>query len=298
MKYIWICILLIALQTNMVLGQDSAAIYKKRKQIVIAGAGTVYAGSMFLLYQAWYKNYERSSFHFYNDNDNWKYMDKGGHVLTSYQLSRLGHGTAMWAGYSDNQAIWIGGATGFLFQTVIEILDGFSAEWGASPGDIAANTLGSALFITQQKLWQEQRITVKASYHPTKYAQYRPDLLGNNGMERILKDYNGLTIWFSGNLRSLTGHSTIPSWLNIAAGYNAYGMTGASRNSTSYQGLPIPPFERRHRILLAPDIDWMRIETGSGFLKMLFKGLSFIKAPSPAVEYSQDEGIKLRLLFF
>jgi hypothetical protein len=50
--------------------------------------------------------------------------------------------------------------------------------------------------------------------------------------------------------------------------------------------------------LLAPDIDWMQIQSGSGFIKILLQGLSFIKAPTPALEYSKQDGLKIRLLFF
>ncbi|MDZ7775323.1 MAG: hypothetical protein U5L09_06745 [Bacteroidales bacterium] len=210
----------------------------------------------------------------------------------------MGHGAARWAGYSKNKSIWIGGATGFMYQTVIEILDGFSAEWGASPGDIAANTLGSALFIAQQKMWEEQRIKIKSIVPPHKLRPLPARFTGTNEMESVLKDYNGHTFWISGNLKRLTKSNALPPWLSLAAGYNAYGMTGASGNSTSYQKSPIPPFERRWRLLLAPDVDWIQIQSGSGFMKILLQGLSFIKAPTPALEYSKQGGLKIRLLFF
>ena len=36
-----------------------------------------------------------------------------------------------WSGVPE-KAIWYGGAYGAVFLTTIEILDGYSAEWGAS----------------------------------------------------------------------------------------------------------------------------------------------------------------------
>ncbi len=295
-KTLLICIL--AVFGLSLFGQDSIINYEKRKKILTYGATAAYAGSMTLLYQAWYKNYKQSPFHFYNDNDNWMLADKMGHTFTSYQISRLGHGASKWAGYPENTSVWVGGATGFVFQTVIEVLDGFSAGWGASPGDLAANTLGSALFISQQKLWQQQRITIKLSYHHTKFNNYRPDLLGSNEIESILKDYNGLTIWLSGNLKSFWPESALPDWLNMAVGYNAYGMTGASSNSMSYNGNPIPEFDRTRRFLLSPDIDWTNIESDSRFVTMLLKGLSFIKLPAPALEWNQKNGLRVHLVYF
>jgi hypothetical protein len=43
-------------------------------------------------------------------------------------------------------------------------MDGYSAEWGAS-SDIIANAAGTALYVSQELIWQEQRITPKFSYY-------------------------------------------------------------------------------------------------------------------------------------
>lgn len=291
-------LLLVLILTVPAFCQDSTEIYQKRKKIVLGGGAVIYTGTLYFLYQAWYKDYDQSAFHFYNDNSNWMLMDKCGHALTSYQLSRIGYHTAQWAGYSKNKSIWIGGATGFIFQTIIETLDGFSEEWGASPGDLIANTVGSALFISQQKLWDEQRFMMKISYHGTKHAQYRPDLLGSNSAERILKNYNGQTSWLSANIKSFSTKSAFPAWLDIAIGYNAYGMTGASSNAIEYKGVAIPTFRRTQRFFLAPDVRWQNIQTHSKALKLLFNALSFVKCPTPALEYNEFEGFKLHLIFF
>jgi hypothetical protein len=41
------------------------------------------------------------------------------------------------------------GGLGFAFLTAVEVMDGYSAEWGASSGDIIANAAGTALYISQ-----------------------------------------------------------------------------------------------------------------------------------------------------
>jgi hypothetical protein len=38
--------------------------------------------------------------------------------------------------------------------------------------------------------------------------------------------------------------------------------------------------------LVSPDIDWTRIKTDSGFLRTVFKALTFVKFPFPAVEFN------------
>lgn len=293
-----IAFLVIATSAVMASRPDSGKIYRKRKQLLLAGGITAYAGSMTFLYHSWYKNYDQSSFHFINDTHEWMLMDKAGHTLTAYYLSNYSFHAYRWAGYEKNRAVWMAGATGFMYQTVIEVLDGFSAKWGASYGDLAANTLGCLLFASQQNGWQEQRILPKYSYHNTKFPDYRPDLLGNTLAKNLLKDYNAHTYWLSFNIRSLFPDSRSPSWLNVAVGYNGYGMTGGEKNASSYNGKPIPEFTRTARFFLAPDVDFGRIETDSRFLNFLLKGLRFLKAPSPALEYDFSKGLRVKLLYF
>ena len=277
---------------------DSARTYRHRIRTIAIAGTTVYTGTMIGLYNLWYRNYPQSKFHFFNDNNEWQGMDKFAHATTSYYLGRLGYKTFRWAGVSENKATWIGGLSGSAFLTIVEILDGFSAQWGASPGDLTANTFGSALFISQQLAWHEQKVLLKYSFHPTSFADYRPDLLGKNIGQQIIKDYNGHTYWLSVNLNSFAGRdSRIPHWLNVAAGYHATGMTGAVTNVSSYKGNPIPAFKRETLFYIAPDIDLTRIRTHSAALKWIFEAIGFLKFPLPALEIS-GHGMKFKPLYF
>jgi len=276
---------------------DSGVLRHRTKTLAIAG-GTVYAVSMTGLYQLWYRDYPQSGFHFINDNSEWMSMDKLGHLTTSYYIGRLGYDAWRWAGMNENKSIWIGGLSGFFYLTAIEILDGFSAEWGASTGDLVANTMGSALFISQQLAWHQQKVLLKWSYHPTAFPHYRPDLLGSNSIQQVIKDYNGQTYWLSANLRSFScKESRIPKWLNLAVGYRSTGMTGAGNNPTIYEGIPIPSFQRKRLLYIAPDIDLTRIHTHSTTLKWVFEAIGFLKFPLPALEISSQKA-KFRLLYF
>lgn len=277
---------------------DSSKVYRQRRTTLALAGVTAYAGTMTGLYNLWYRDYPQTHFHFFNDNDEWLGVDKLGHATTSYYVGRLGYDAWKWAGMSEKKATWIGGLSGFFFLTTIEILDGFSAQWGASSGDLTANTVGSALFISQQLAWHDQKIMLKWSYHSTDFPDYRPDLLGRNFAERMGKDYNGHTYWLSANLHSFAGkHSVIPRWLNVALGYGATGMTGASSNKTEYLEKPIPSFERRQLFYIAPDIDLTHIRTQSATLKWIFEAIGFLKFPLPALEISK-QGIRFKPLCF
>ncbi len=272
---------------------------KKRLAVVYGTAGGLYVASVSWLYFAWYKGYDMTSFHIADDWGEWMMKDKLGHLTTTYQVGNYGYWSLRWAGMSEKKAIWYGGTWGLIYMTTIEFFDGLSAEWGFSPSDMAFNTLGSAMFISQQLLWHEQRFRLKFSYHPTGYARYRPDLLGETWAQRIIKDYNGQTNWISANISSfLKAGNRFPKWLSVSFGYGARGMLGAYENPPYYQGEPLPDANRVARYYLSVDVDWTRIPTHSKILRFVFKAFSFVKVPAPAIEYNKEEGVRFYAVFF
>ena len=274
----------------VIIPEDS--INKKRLTGVLIAETGLYGGSLIGLNELWYKNYPRSGFHFFDDNREWLQVDKAGHAITGYRLGLLTSDIYQWAGLSEKKsAIW-GSITGFGYLTVIEILDGFSKQWGASTGDLAANTFGTGLFLAQELSWHEQRIQLKWSFHLTDYASKKPELLGHSLPERMLKDYNGQTIWLSVNPNSFRTNSVIPPWLNIAAGYGGSGMIGAEKNPYSFNNI-----DRYRQYYLSLDLNWRKIPTQSKTLKFVFKTLSFIKIPFPAIEFS-EKGVSGHLLYW
>jgi hypothetical protein len=278
---------------------DFSMLHKGRLTGVLAVQGSLYLASLTGLYFAWYKNYHQSSFHFFNDDNEWQQMDKCGHTVTAYYISRVGYESYRWSGVDHKKAIWFGGLLGFAYMANIEILDGFSSAWGFSIGDFTANTLGCLIFIGQQLAWDDQRFILKYSFHPTDYAQYRPDLLGTNLIQQMIKDYNGQTYWLSGNIASFLSKGTrFPKWINIAIGYGAEGMTGANANLSETQGRKIPDYQRYRKFFLSMDVDLTRIPTRSKTLKVIFAVFSFIKIPFPAMEYNTPGQFKLHCLYF
>ena len=264
---------------------------RRNVKIVLGTEAGLYAVSMTGLYFAWYADYPQTSFHFYDDNAEWMLMDKGGHFATSYLVGNFGYQALRGAGLDEKRSIWYGGTLGLAFLTTIEVFDGFSEGWGFSWGDMAANTLGTGLFIGQQFLWHEQRILVKYSFHTTEFPKYRPDVLGDNFLQQTIKDYNGITIWASCNIKSLLlkEESKFPAWLNVAFGYGATGMTGGFGNVLEHNGKPIPPFERKQQFYCSLDIDFTRIPTNNKFLKYTFKVLNIFKLPFPTLEYNTGD---------
>jgi hypothetical protein len=201
--------------------------------------------------------------------------------------------TLDWAGVSKKNQLIYGATLGFTFLTAVEILDGYSEQWGASLGDVLANAAGTGLLVGQELLWNEQRISVKYSFHQTKYAKQRPGTLGENFLQQTLKDYNGQTYWLSANIWSFNKKSNFPKWLNIAFGYGADGMLFGS-NSIENSLLQDP----YRQFYLSLDADLTKINTNSKFLKTIFSVVNFIKIPAPALEFNTKNGIKFHYLYF
>lgn len=259
---------------------------KKRLLLVGGTAAVGYSGLLIGLNEAWYNGYPRTPFHFINDNTGWFQIDKTGHAWSSYTYGLAGIELMKWTGVKRKQAIWIGGLAGTLFQTPIEILDGFSAEWGASPGDLVANSFGSALVIAQELAWDEQRFQLKFSYWPGKYADLRPNMLGSNSVAKVMKDYNAQTYWMSVNPGAFFPETRFPKWLNIAFGYGADGILGAYENrwtdagGTVHDHTSVPRYRQYY---LSLDVHLGQLPVKNPFLKKVLRVANCIKVPAPAL---------------
>lgn len=268
---------------------------------LVTGTGAAfYGGTLASLYSVWYQDKRATAFHLTNDNADWMQIDKYGHAYTCYAFGKMGMQSLRWAGVKDKKAIIYGGSFGFLFMTSVEILDGHYEEWGASPMDMVANASGSLLLIGQELAFKKQIVTFKFSYHHTDLAQYRPGVLGETNFERLVEDYNGQTFWFSTNLKSIFTQSKIlPSWLNIAPGYGAYGMLSSQTNPLyASDGSMLPPIDRYRSYYLALDIDLEKINTDSKFLRSVFFFLNLIKFPLPTFEINSLGEAKFHPFFF
>ena len=275
--------------------KSSDSLNLKRQNTVIISEAFIAAGTLLTLNQLWYANYPQSKFHFINDNSDWLQMDKAGHVFSAYQIGRFGSEMLQWSGSSRKNQLIYGAGLGLVFLTAVEVLDGYSREWGASSGDMVANAAGTALYVSQELLWREQRITLKFSFHSTKFAELRPEVLGKSFSEQILKDYNGQTYWLSANLHSFAKESKLPKWLNVAIGYGAEGMvTGNIKNTELLANNPA----RFRQFYLSFDVDLTKIETNSRFLKAVFSVLNTVKVPAPTIDFRRFNDIKYHLIYF
>ena len=268
---------------------------KKRIHLVTAANIIGYGGTTIGFNSAWYSQYPRSKFHFFNDNAEWLQVDKAGHIYGAYIESFASYEMWRWSGLPRKQRIWAGGLSGVAYQSIIEILDGFSSEYGFSWGDFSANILGSGLFTAQEFAWDDQRIKMKFSFHKKDYGaadlNARANVIfGKSETERFLKDYNASTDWVSINIKSFFPKTKLPGWFAVAVGYGAEGMFGARSNIAKDKNGNIifdrSDIKRYRQWFLAPDVDLTKIKTKKKAVKIILGVLNSFKFPAPSLEFS------------
>lgn len=223
--------------------------------------------------QGWWAD-NRAPFHFEEDLDYGLWVDKIGHFYGTTVWSYSIRKTLEWANVPERASLWWGSGGALLFQTFLEVEDGFST-WGFDRVDFAFDVLGAAWPIAQYYVPELQSFNLKLSYHPS-------PLLGTAGGEGfegqkhlVFDDYEGQTFWLSVRVHDFLpegAKSVWPDFLCLAVGYGARDITGAN---------PTPV------VFIAPDLDMTRIiPANTSFLKTLGEALNFIHMPLPAVQIS------------
>lgn len=262
--------------------QDSTQVVNRNRlnTVVIAGSAG-YTATLIGLNQLWYAKSNKQSFHFFNDNNQWKQMDKVGHFFAAFQFSYATSSVLQWSSVNKRKADILGSVTGFLILLPIEIMDGFASDYGASAGDLAANATGSAFYLGQSLLWNEVRLYPKFSFQRTGYPRLRPDeTLGNGWASELIKDYNGQTYWVSVNLDKFF---RFPKWLNLALGYGAHDMVYATDTENSAAG-----YTAYRQYYIGIDFDLSHIQTKSKLINTTLYILNLIKLPAPAISFSTN----------
>lgn len=291
MRSMLICLSLLFGQATLSFSQDTIPNPNRLKDIALYG-GIGYGTSLFILSEAWYKDQGFDKFKFFNDNAEWKQVDKLGHTFTTYNFSRVNYELLKKTHLSDQKAIFWSSAMSTLLSLPVEILDGFSPGFGFSYGDMIANATGSGLFYVQQKAWNEQRIKIKWSFHETSLARQRPNLLGSGLLEELLKDYNGQTYWASFDMHAFSKKRKFPKWLNLAVGYGAQNMVFARDDQNLNAG-----FNSFRQYYLGIDFDLSYIQTEKRWLKVLLFIADMIRLPAPTLAFTK-KGVKGHLFYY
>jgi len=272
------------------LAQDTTAqVDKKKLNRLIVVSSVTYGVSLVALNYLWYDDAEKQSFQFFNDNDEWKQVDKLGHFYAAFHLSAVTSHALQRCNVPVRKSDMVAAITGFALLVPIEIFDGFSDAYGASGGDLLADAGGALFYLGQKRLWNEIRIHPKFSFQRTDYAPQRPNVLGDGLASEMLKDYNGQTEWISFDMDKF---SRFPKWLNLAVGYGVDGMIYANNQANFQTGLT-----PKRQFYVALDFDLNAFHSKSKLINTIIYFVNMIKLPAPALEFSSG-GIKGHYLYF
>ena len=90
LSFILLSRLAFAMGDSLTVSQSDIPFKPKRLALVLGTETTIYGGLMVGLNSLWYKDFPKSDFHFFNDNNEWLQMDKVGHATTAYYVGKFG----------------------------------------------------------------------------------------------------------------------------------------------------------------------------------------------------------------
>lgn len=242
-----------------------------RLAIISGGMAALMVGIHIYQQNGWWKNI-RAPFNFQEDLQYGLWVDKIGHFYGATLGAYIARKAYEWTNVSDEAALWLGSGTAVLFQTYIEIEDGFS-KWGFDRVDFAANTLGALWPIARYYVPPLQNVDVKFSYWPSQNIHKPGNFPGQQHL--MMDDYEGQTLWLGLKVNNIFPGSVErywPDFLGLAVGYAARDVKGQNPYPVVFIGLDYDMTK------IIPDDTW--------FLRMLGEALNFIHLPAPAVRIS------------
>jgi len=251
---------------------DTSASLNPVRLALVGGIVAVGATAIHLYQQnAWWRD-ARTSFHFREDLEYAMYMDKFGHLYASSVMTFIFSKSLQWCNMNEPSSLVWGAAGSTLFQTYVEIEDGFSAYWGFDRVDYAANLIGAWYPVLQYHVPVFKNFQFRFSYLP-KNEGSAGAIPGQT--KTMFDDYEGQTFWLTITPRGLFSEKSIgwwPDWLAIAGGVSVRDNNSPDRYLVWF---------------LAPDLDMTRIiPQDTPFLRTLGEALNFIHFPMPAVQVS------------
>jgi len=244
-------------------------------RLTIVGGSIVATIGAIHVYQqnGWWKN-NRVPFHFREDLRYALHVDKIGHFHSGSAATFIISKSLGWANFSESNALMFGALGSLLFETYIEIEDGFST-WGFDRVDFAANAAGAFFPVAKYHVPFLRTIDLKFSYRPSPNLDQPGAFQGQRHI--FMDDYEGQTFWLSfkiNNLLPISVESLWPDFLCLAVGYGARDILGPNPYRVYFVGL---------------DFDMTKIiPAETSFLKTLGEALNFIRLPLPAVRISPN----------
>ncbi|MGQ9818683.1 MAG: DUF2279 domain-containing protein [Candidatus Kapaibacteriales bacterium] len=229
----------------------------------------------------------RSGFHIVEDGKYALYSDKAGHFYGTFLSSYILSSSLIECGFTYNWSTALSALLGLGYTTYVEILDGFSQEWGFSPSDFYADAAGALFFLGFSYFPFLQNFTPKFMYFPPRWFNSKSRVPS----KMFIDNYSAHTFWVSINFYNLLPESfkkKFPSWLELSIGYAVRNLCDPFHyNCNPNSSEPVSTYAWGNRkFIVAIDYDLVKLlPNGGPFWNWFKQSLNFIKLPSPAIEF-------------
>lgn len=263
-------------------GSDSAQVFSPLKfSGMVALTAATYGAAYGLVFAKGWWDEEGSHFHFENDFEYAKNVDKLGHFSAGVLFAEVFYQGYHWAGLTEFSSYTAAAVSAMLTHVAIDVKDGFSPEWGFSIFDVLSGTLGGLYPMAKRYIPAFKYFDLKWSYWINTKAYYRQSDTGV-----FTDDYCNQTYWVSLKIYRMLPQSLkryYPSWLALAA--------GLSIDEGVFQ------HEKGHyEIYIALDYDLEAVfKPQKRWSKSLVRALNYIKFPAPTIQVYPD--VKFHLLY-
>ncbi len=241
---------------------------------------------------------ETGPFHIQED---WRWtwgLDKAGHFFGGYATSYFFAEILMAIGVSWEMASITGAGLGLLYTSYVEVLDGFSKDFGFSPTDFYADLAGAGFYLLQYYCPVLQNFSPKFMY-------VNPAWIGEKTRiphDSFIDDYSSQTFWLSVNVHNLLpdkAKSYWPDWLELTFGYGVFSLCDPRYDCDLNLSYPFSSEAYGNRsFLIGLDYNLVKLlPDGGSFWNWLKQGLNLFRLlPAPALQIS-DRGTNFYLLF-
>jgi VanZ family protein len=253
---------------------DSTRVNPYRLGAVIGATAGILTLAHIQQYNSWWKG-ELTKFHFKDDFNQVLNADKFGHAYFSFLISDLFGKSLEWAGVKKEKATLYGGIGSLLFQTYVEVEDGFRPSLGFSVSDEVSNFIGAFLPFFKEKFPTLKIVNFKMSAFPSEKFK--------SGAHRfIVDDYESLYFWLCFDVAEILKLKQLKFWafdiFDLAIGYSV--------KEIDWRG------NGKRELFLSLDYDLSKIPVRIWFLKQIFALLNYYHLPAPTLQLTP------RLKFF
>ncbi|MFH0733902.1 MAG: DUF2279 domain-containing protein [bacterium] len=221
-------------------------------------------------YNAWWKDKRSTKFRVIDDWEYALWIDKIGHL---YATTMIAHGLSSAfdaANFPPEKNAIYSSLGALLFQTYIEIEDGYGAQWGFSPGDFYADVLGAGYHLAKYYYPVVKNFQPRVSYYPSK--KY---LNGEHKDGNIIDDYEGQKYWLSLRMKELLPKDIAkywPSFLMLSVGMGVSDLDGRGGGN--------------RELYISFDLDWQTLPIPGKIGQLVKNTLNYFHLPMPGVKIS------------